>query len=69
MVYLCDESPLSIVGCCRVLIKFLEDIIKGINGFLHILCLAQKLLSIRTLSDVGVLFSLTKGVRWSDEIW
>jgi len=69
MVYLFDESPLSIVGCGRVLIKFLEDIIKGIDGVLHILCLAQNLLSIRTLSDVGVLFSLTKGVRWSDEIW
>jgi hypothetical protein len=40
MVYLGDASPLKIVGYGRVLIRFIDGKLKGINVFFHILCLA-----------------------------
>jgi len=36
MIYLDDDSSLNIVGCSRVLIKFLDGGVKGISGVLHI---------------------------------
>jgi hypothetical protein len=41
MVYLGDYSSLSIVLRGRVLIRFPDGTIKDINGFFHILGLAQ----------------------------
>jgi len=40
MVYLGDDSPLIIVGRGRVLIRFCDGRVKGINEVLHILDLA-----------------------------
>jgi hypothetical protein len=54
MVYLGDDSPLNIVSRGRVLIRFHNGRLKGIGVVLHILSLAQNLLSISTLNDVGV---------------
>jgi hypothetical protein len=54
MVYLGNDSPLSIVGHGRFLIKLPNGIVKRINGVFHIMCLAQNLLSIRTLNDACV---------------
>ena len=76
-MYLGDDSHLKIVGRGRVIIKFLDGQVKGINGVMHILGLARNLLSISMLNDVGVqvIFSkdgckmmrgamvLTKGTR------
>jgi hypothetical protein len=53
-VYLSDDSHLSIVGCGRVLIIFLDGKVKMINGVMHILSLAWNLLLVNTLNDVGV---------------
>ena len=54
MVYLGDGSPLSIVGCGRVLIKFLDGKEKGISGVLYISSLAQNLISTSSCNGVGV---------------
>ena len=35
-VYLGDDSHLNIVGCFKVLIRFLDGRVKGISGILHI---------------------------------
>jgi hypothetical protein len=54
MVCLGDDSLLNIVGCSRVLIKFLDGRVKGVNGVLHILYLAQNLLLVSTLNYTSV---------------
>jgi hypothetical protein len=54
MVYIGNDSPLNIVGHGRVLIRFPNNRVKEINGVLHIPGLAQNLLSVRTLNEVGV---------------
>jgi hypothetical protein len=41
MTYLCDNSPLKIVSCGRVVIRFHDCRVKGIDEVLHILGLAQ----------------------------
>jgi hypothetical protein len=53
-VYVGDGSHLTIVVCGRVLIRFPNDMVKGINGFLHIPNLVRNLLSMRTLNDMSV---------------
>lgn len=57
-----DDSHLDIVGHGKVRIKFPCGRIKRIRGVLHILILAQNLLSMRKLIDVGVqvVFSNTR---------
>lgn len=60
-VYLGDESHLNIIGRERVLTQFLDGRVKGINGVLHILGLAQNLLSISKLNDVGVQVVFSNG--------
>jgi len=54
MVYLGEDSPLSVVGHGSVLIRFPNGIVKGINGILHILDLARNLLLISTLNSTSV---------------
>jgi hypothetical protein len=54
MVYLGDDSPLSIVCHGRVLIRFPHGRVNDISGFLHILGLAKNLPSISTLNDASV---------------
>jgi len=44
MTYLCDNSPLKIVSCGRVVIRFHDGRVKGIDEVLHILGLAQSVL-------------------------
>lgn len=53
-MYLGDDSHLDIVGYGKVKIKFFDGRIRKINGVLHIPRLAQNLLFIRKLIDVGV---------------
>lgn len=52
-VYLGDDSQLNIDGRGRVLIKFPNGRVKGINGVFHISGLAQNLLSISKLNDAS----------------
>jgi hypothetical protein len=54
MVYLGDGSPLSIVGCGRVLIKFPDGRVKRMIGVFHILGLEQNIISVHILNYVGV---------------
>lgn len=52
-VYLGDDSHLKVVGRGRVKIRFPYGKVKGIIDVMHILILAQNLLSVSKLSDVG----------------
>jgi hypothetical protein len=54
MVYLGDDSPLSIVGHGKVLIKLSDGRVNGTSGVLYILGLTLNLLLVRTLNDAGV---------------
>ena len=58
-VYLGDDSHLNIVGHSRVLIRFPDGRVKGINGVMHILGLEHNLLLVSTLNDgcIKVVFS------------
>lgn len=53
-MFLASDSILEIVGRGRVGIKFPDGRVKGIDGVLHIPSLAQNLLSVSKLNDVGV---------------
>ena len=53
-VYLGDDSHLKIVGRGWITIRFPNGLVKGINGVTHIPSLAQNLLSIGMLNDLGV---------------
>jgi len=60
-VYLNDDCHLRIVGCGRVLIRFPDGRVKGINGFFHILSFVQNLLLVGTLNDAGLFFFFSNG--------
>lgn len=60
-VYLGDDSHLKFVGHGRVKIQFPYGRVKGIAGVLHILGLAQNLLSVSKLCNVGVHISFSQG--------
>ena len=69
-IYLGDYFPPKIVGCSRVLIKFPDGKVKGMNEVLHIMGFTQNLISVKKLNDVSVqVFSRINGVRWFKQLW
>ena len=53
-MYLGDDSPTSIIGCCRVKLKLKDGRIRTFPGVLHIPNLARNLISVRKMDVAGV---------------
>lgn len=60
-VYLADDSHLKIISHGRVKIIFSDGRVKGIDGVLDIPDLAQNLLYVSKLNDVGVQVFFSSG--------